>query len=78
MKKECDIVDHKHRVQPFIFTVVTYNRKRILCLGDNPVRLKQSMEAVKDGHLFTIDAIVLLPDHLHCIWTLPTRVITIF
>ncbi len=22
-------------------------------------------------HLFTIDAFVLLPDHLHCLWTLP-------
>jgi REP element-mobilizing transposase RayT len=22
-------------------------------------------------HLFTMDAFVLLPDHLHCLWTLP-------
>jgi len=22
-------------------------------------------------HLFAIDAFVLLPDHLHCLWTLP-------
>jgi len=55
----------------FFFTVVTYNRKRILCLGDNPRHLKQSLEAVKTDHPFTVDAIVLLPDHLHCIWTLP-------
>ncbi len=55
----------------FFFTVVTYNRKRILCLGDNSFRLRRSMEAVKADHPFTIDAIVLLPEHLHCIWTLP-------
>lgn len=24
-----------------------------------------------DNHPFTIDAFVLLPDHLHCIWTMP-------
>jgi putative transposase len=25
------------------------------------------------SHPFTIDAIVVLPDHLHCIWTLPVN-----
>ncbi len=55
----------------FFFTVVTYDRKRILCLEDNPERLKEAMESVRTDHPFTIDAIVLLPDHLHCIWTLP-------
>ncbi len=55
----------------YFFTVVTFNRKNILCLGENPVRFKQSITAVKADHPFTIDAIVLLPDHLHCIWTLP-------
>ena len=24
-----------------------------------------------ENHPYTIDAIVLLPDHLHCLWTLP-------
>ena len=55
----------------FFFTVVTYNRKRILSLGDNSFHLRRSIEAVKAEHPFTIDAIVLLPEHLHCIWTLP-------
>ena len=26
---------------------------------------------VKNDHLFYIDAIVILPEHLHCIWALP-------
>lgn len=55
----------------FFFTVVTYDRKRILCSDENPGSLKQSMESVKGVHPFTIDAIALLPDHLYCIWTLP-------
>jgi len=55
----------------FFFTVVTHERKKTLCLGDNPHLLKQAFATVKARHPFTIDAIVLLPDHLHCIWTLP-------
>jgi putative transposase len=26
---------------------------------------------VKQRHAFVIEAMVVLPDHLHCIWTLP-------
>jgi putative transposase len=55
----------------YFFTVVTYDRRKLLCLGENPALLKQAIAAVKTNHPFTIDAIVLLPDHFHCIWTLP-------
>jgi putative transposase len=55
----------------YFFTVVTHKRKKILCLGDNPQLLKNAFETVKDRRTFTIDAIVLLPNHLHCLWTLP-------
>jgi len=33
--------------------------------------LREALLAVKRAHPFTIDAFVLLPDHLHCLWTLP-------
>jgi putative transposase len=33
--------------------------------------LRTAFKRVKNRHAFTIDALVLLPDHLHCIWTLP-------
>jgi putative transposase len=55
------------------FTVMTYDRNRILCVGDNPARLREAMESVKAVHPFAIDAIVLLPDHLLCIWTPPSQ-----
>jgi REP-associated tyrosine transposase len=55
----------------FFFTVVTCDRKKLLCADDNALRLKQAIEAVKVDHPFVVDAIVVLPDHLHCIWTLP-------
>ncbi|SCX97721.1 putative transposase [Desulfoluna spongiiphila] len=53
------------------FTVVTHMRRPILC--EEPVRkaLREGIERVRAVSPFTIDAWVLLPDHLHCIWTLP-------
>ncbi|MCF7965365.1 transposase [Methylobacter sp. Wu8] len=55
----------------YFFTVVTYRRRPILC--DDPVRsaLRDAVKTVQSRHPFTIDAWVLLPDHLHTIWTLP-------
>jgi REP element-mobilizing transposase RayT len=38
---------------------------------DNLQLLRTAFRLVKDRHPFTIDAFVLLPEHLHCIWTLP-------
>jgi putative transposase len=55
----------------YFFTVVTYRRQTILC--DEMLRnaLRSAIESVRASRPFTIDAWVLLPDHLHCIWTLP-------
>lgn len=55
----------------YFFTVVTYRRQAILC--DAPIReaLRNAIAAVRAKRPFTIDAWVLLPDHLHTIWTLP-------
>ncbi|PPD03776.1 MAG: transposase [Methylobacter sp.] len=55
----------------YFFTVVTYRRQAILC--DAPVReaLREAIETVRARQPFIIEAWVLLPDHLHCIWTLP-------
>jgi putative transposase len=55
----------------YFFTVVAYRRQPILC--DAPIRqaLRAAIEAVRNARPFVIDAWVLLPEHLHCIWTLP-------
>lgn len=55
----------------FFFTVVTSKRKGFLCKDDVPNLIKWVFRYVMNSHPFTIDAFVLLPDHLHCIWTLP-------
>jgi len=55
----------------YFFTVVAYRRQSILC--DEAIRnaLRASIEMVSVARPFVIDAWVLLPDHLHCVWTLP-------
>ena len=53
------------------FTLVTFKRKKILTHPDNLPLLRQAFLDVRRQHPFKIDAIVLLPDHLHFIWTLP-------
>ena len=56
----------------FFFTVVTHERRSILV--DEPARfaLRRAFREVRARRPFSIDAIVLLPDHLHTVWTLPT------
>ncbi len=55
----------------YFFTVVTFRRRKFLCEPDNVELLRTAFRTVKSAHPFTIDAFVLLPEHLHCIWTLP-------
>jgi putative transposase len=55
----------------YFFTVVTFNRQHLFKTDANIQLLRQAFYTVKQRHPFDIDAIVLLPDHLHCIWTLP-------
>ena len=55
----------------YFFTVVTHNRRKILCEPENVDLLRSAFRSVMDKHPYHIDAFVLLPDHLHCIWTLP-------
>jgi len=55
----------------FFFTVVTADRRPFLCEHDHPTRLRAAIEKVRAARPFAIDALVMLPDHLHCIWTLP-------
>ena len=55
----------------YFFTVVTQNRRPFLCQSDNVVLLRQALQYTMQRHPMEIDAFVLLPDHLHSIWTLP-------
>ena len=54
----------------FFFTVVTANR-HAGPLVERIDDLRNAFQTVRALHPFEIDAIVILPDHLHAIWTLP-------
>ena len=53
------------------FTVVTHDRRPILGSERSVALLRQAFREERKHHPFEIDAAVILPDHLHCIWTLP-------
>ena len=55
----------------YFFTLVTHNRRPFLCDPSNAELLRQAFRDTMQRHPMEIDAFVLLPDHLHCIWTLP-------
>ena len=53
------------------FTVVTARRHPLF--GDAAAcdLLRQAFRQVAQQRPFTVNAMVVLPDHLHCLWTLP-------
>lgn len=55
----------------FFFTVVTWNRRPIFTREENVDKLRRAFRKVMITRPFKIDAMVILPDHLHCIWRLP-------
>jgi putative transposase len=55
----------------YFFTLVTYQRQNILLLPDNIERLRVAFKREREKYPFTLDAIVILPDHLHALWRMP-------
>ncbi len=54
----------------YFFTVNLADRQSGL-LVDHVDVLRATLRRVRQAHPFHIDAMVVLPDHLHAIWTLP-------
>jgi putative transposase len=55
----------------YFFTVVSYRRRPIFCDVALRTALRDAIAIVRQTRPFPVDAWVLLPDHMHCIWTLP-------
>jgi len=55
----------------FFFTLVTEKRHPVFASADAVGVLQEAFRTVRAARPFELDAIVVLPDHLHCIWTLP-------
>ena len=54
----------------YFFTVALADRSQRL-LVEHVEALRDAFRQVKARYPFELDAVVILPDHLHCIWTLP-------
>jgi len=55
----------------YFFTVVTHRRRPVLCLPESLDAMKDVVRKVAQTRPFQIDAWVVLPDHLHCVWAMP-------
>jgi putative transposase len=55
----------------FFFTLVTYERRQIFGGEQAVILLRNAFRSVLQKHPCTIEAAVVLPDHLHMIWRLP-------
>ncbi|MFZ6779739.1 REP-associated tyrosine transposase [Undibacterium sp. Ji83W] len=55
----------------YFFTLTSLHRRPILTEPAIRLSLRAAIQQTRISHPFEIDAWVLLPDHLHCIWTLP-------
>jgi putative transposase len=55
----------------YFLTVVTEHRATFLCQNTARICFRSALESCRQRWPFTIDAIVLLPEHIHTMWTLP-------
>jgi len=55
----------------YFFTLVTKKRRKILAEDSKIGILREAFRRIMEKQHFSIDAIAVLPDHLHCIWSLP-------
>lgn len=55
----------------YFFTVVTRHRQPLFTSEDRIEILRDAFRQIKARRPFDIEAIVILPDHLHALWRLP-------
>jgi REP-associated tyrosine transposase len=62
----------RHRVEGgcYFFTANLRDRRCDLLVAEIDA-LRSAVRAARARHPFHIDALVVLPDHMHCLWTLP-------
>ncbi len=55
----------------YFFTLVTRHREPWLVDDGVSARLREGFRRTMTSRPFVMDAVVVLPDHLHAVWTLP-------
>ncbi len=59
-----------HRGATWFFTVNLAERRGNRLLVERIDVLRTAFRSVRARHPFQMEAVVILPDHLHCVWTL--------
>ena len=57
--------------ETYFFTLVTEGRRKILTNTSSVALLDEAIEKIRSRHPFELIAQVVLPDHLHAMWSLP-------
>ena len=68
------MTDYRRAYAPgatWFFTVNIAERLGNRLLVDHIDSLRAAFDYAKQRHPFRMDSVVILPDHFHCIWTLP-------
>jgi putative transposase len=55
----------------YFFTLITYQRKRLFADSGNVERWHNAVAKVQRTRPFVVEAEVVMPEHMHMIWTLP-------
>ena len=55
----------------YFFTVVTYSRRPFFEQPERVDLLREAFRWMQRQRPFCLEAIAILPDHLHCLWQLP-------
>ena len=55
----------------FFFTLVMQGRRPVFASAETVDVLREAFRSVRSTRPFELEAMVVLPDHLHCIWSLP-------
>ena len=66
--------EYRRYYQPganYFFTLVTYERFPFFKYANHVERLKAAIQKIKKTDPFSLNAFVILPDHLHFLWRLP-------
>ena len=56
----------------YFFTVVTHGRYPSFASEERVALLREAFRMTRRERPFVVEAAVILPDHLHCLWRLPT------
>ena len=55
----------------YFFTLITHKRAQLFCDASNVDRWRRAVEKVRRARPFVVEAEVVMPDHLHVIWSMP-------